>query len=187
MASQKDRFSLTLQSLAKSGRQWNEVVPLSLLADVSFGDMDVHSPFFSGMTWQGSLQPTVGQFVLTGNWKMTVPRRCGRCNKEFASDLQSDVHTVFVLGSSKHEDASEVELTEESCEQDVLDAPGELNMLDVLREQFWLAWQPMAVCSEGCKGLCLQCGVDLNHEECECHGKVKDNPFAALKDFKFDA
>jgi len=62
-----------------------------------------------------------------------------------------------------------------------------LNMLDVLREQFWLAWTPMAVCSEDCKGLCLQCGTDLNHGECNCHEKVKDNPFAALKDLKFDA
>ena len=187
MGSQKDRFSLTLQGLAKSGRQWDEAIPLGLLADVTFGDMDINSPFFSDMVWKGNLEPVADQFDLTGSWQMTVPRRCGRCNVEFACEMQSDVHVVFVLGQPRQDDELDVELTEESCEQEVLPAPGELNMLDVLREQFWLSWQPMVVCSEDCKGLCLTCGIDLNHDSCDCHGKVKENPFAALKDFKFDA
>jgi len=187
MESHKDRFSLTLQGLAKSGRQWDETIPLGLLADVTFGDMDINSPFFSDMVWKGSLEPVSDQFDLTGSWQMTVPRRCGRCNVEFACEMQSDVHVVFVLGQPRQDDELEVELTKESCEQEVLPAPGELNLLDVLREQFWLSWQPMVVCSEDCKGLCLTCGIDLNHDSCDCHGKVKENPFAALKDFKFDA
>ena len=187
MASETDRFNLTLQGLAKSGRQWDEMIPFRLLADVTFGDMDLDSPLFSDMQWKGSLEPDAGQFVLTGSWQMTVPRRCGRCNAEFASTMGSDVHTTFVLGNPEQSGELEEELTSESCEQEFLPAPGELNMLDVLREQFWLAWSPMVVCSEDCKGLCLQCGVDLNDGECDCHEKVKDNPFAVLKDFKFDA
>ncbi len=187
MESHKDRFNLTLQGLAKSGRQWDEKVSYRLLADVTFGDLDIESPLFSDMSWKGSLEPVAGQFVLTGSWQMTVPRRCGRCNVEFGCEMHSDVHAVYILGRDERDKASEEELDEVSCEQEVLPSPGELNMLDVLREQFWLAWQPMVVCSEACKGLCLQCGIDLNHGECECHGKVKENPFAALKDFKFDA
>lgn len=187
MESQKDKFSLTLQGLASSGRQWDENVPFRLLADVSFGEMNIKSPFFSDMSWKGSLQPVAGQFVLTGSWQMNVPRRCARCSIEFASTVKSDVYTVYALGQGEQEFSAEEELDEAACDQEVLAAPGELNMLDVLREQFWLAWQPMAVCSEDCKGLCLQCGVDLNHGSCDCHGKIKENPFAALKDFKFDA
>ena len=185
--SHKDKFNLTLQGLAKSGRQWDEMVPLALLADESFAEMDVQSPMFSDMHWKGGIEPLAGQFVLAGSWQMKVPRRCGRCNCEFAHDMQSDVRVEFVLGSPEQEKSPEEELSAESCEQEVLSPPGELNMLDVLREQFWLAWQPMVVCSEDCKGLCLQCGVDLNHGTCDCHGKVKENAFAALKGFKFDA
>jgi len=187
MQSQKDKFSLTLQGLAKSGRQWDVVIPLALLADVSFGDLDVKSPLFSDMQWKGSLEPVAGQFVLAGAWQMSVPRRCGRCNVEFASNMKADVHMVYELGQQRGDFAAEEELNAEDCEQELLPAPGELNMVDVLREQFWLAWQPMVVCSKDCKGLCLQCGVDLNRDTCDCHGQVKENPFAALKDFKFDA
>lgn len=187
MESQKDRFSLTLQELSRSGRQWDEMIPYRLLADETFGDMDVDSPLFTDMQWKGSLEPVEGQYVLTGSWQMIVPRRCGRCTKEFACPMQSDVYTVFALGASDGERALEEEQTEESCDLELVPAPGELNMLDVLREQFWLAWQPMAVCSEDCKGLCLQCGTDLNDESCDCHLKKKDNPFAALANLKFDA
>ncbi|MDQ6981178.1 MAG: DUF177 domain-containing protein [Ghiorsea sp.] len=184
--SQKDKFNLTLQGLASSGRQWDEAVPLALLADVSFGDLNVKSPLFSDMLWKGSLKSEAGQFVLAGAWQMDVPRRCGRCNVEFALAMQADVHVIYELGKAR-DLAEEEELNAEDCEQEVLASPGELDMLNVLREQFWLAWQPMVVCSEDCKGLCLQCGVDLNHDECDCHGQVKENSFAALKDFKFDA
>jgi len=186
MKSQEDKFNLTLQGLAKSGRHWNEMISSELLADVSFGDLDAKSPFFSDVAWQGSLEPSAGQFVLTGEWKLTVPRKCGRCNAEFAHAMHSEVHTTYLLGQAVVGEAEE-ELNAEACEQEVLPAPGELSLLEVLREQFWLAWRPMVVCSEDCKGLCLACGVDLNHGACDCGQEVKDNPFAGLKDFKFDA
>ncbi len=187
MVSANDKYSLTLQGLAKHGRQWDEIVPLSCLADVSFGDMDIASPLFGDMHWQGSLTPKDGRFVLSGMWRMQVPRRCGRCNVEFAHPMQSEVLVEYVLGQPKPSNAQEEELAAEDCVLEVLEAPGVINMLDVLREQFWLAWQPVAVCDTHCKGLCLQCGADLNAGDCGCKEETPDNPFAALKNLKFDA
>lgn len=37
------------------------------------------------------------------------------------------------------------------------------------------------LCSENCKGLCPQCGINLNEHTCNCKG-VKISPFACLKD-----
>lgn len=38
------------------------------------------------------------------------------------------------------------------------------------------------LCSENCKGLCVNCGKNLNKENCECGNNNKtDNPFAALE------
>jgi len=187
MKSEEDQYSLTLQGLAKQGRQWDETVPLKLLADTSFGDMDTDSPLFGDMQWQGSLEPQDGQFVLSGAWHMQVPRRCGRCNMLFSQPMQSEVYVVYMLGKPEKKPGKEEELSADDCMVELLEAPGKLNMLDVLREQFWLAWQPMAVCSEECKGLCLQCGTNLNEEQCVCSSEARDNPFAALKNLKFDA
>lgn len=186
MKSQGDKFNLILQSLAKSGRQWDEVVPLALLADSSFEALNMTSPLFGDMLWQGNIEPQGEQFVLTGSWKMRAPRQCARCNIEFAAEMHGDVDITYVLGKRKN-DEEQAELELAGDEPEILEAPGVLNVLDVLREHFWLAWQPMVVCSKGCKGLCLQCGIDLNTGGCDCHGSVKENPFAALKGFKFDA
>ncbi len=183
--SQRDKFSLMLQELAKTGRQWDVHIPVSELADESFVDLNIQSPWFTDMHWQGSLKNKDNYFVLKGGWHMEMPRLCGRCNTEFAYEAAGDVYVVYALGQSKNEEEqAELQLTGEEPEYLV---DGKLNLLDVLREHFWLAWQPMVLCSEDCKGLCLQCGMDLNQGSCDCHQKVKDNAFAALKHYKFDA
>jgi len=183
--SQRDKFNLILQEVARSGRQWDESIPASVLADESFADLDMQSPLVTDMTWQARLESSGEHFKLQGVWRMTMPRHCGRCNAQFAYDMSGDVDVTYAIGQSKsEEEQAELQLTGEEAESL---ADGELHVLDVLREHFWLAWQPLVVCSESCKGLCLQCGVDLNKSGCDCHKKVKDNAFAALKNFKFDA
>jgi len=185
MKSQRDKFNLILQEVARSGRQWDDVIPLAAIADDGFTDLNVKSPLFGDMAWKASIESVGGQFVLQGAWQMDVPRQCGRCNVEFALNMSGNVAVTYAIGQSKsEEEQAELQLTGD--ESEMLEN-GELNVLEVLREHFWLAWQPLAVCSESCKGLCLQCGVDLNKGECDCHLKKKDNAFAALKGLKFDA
>ena len=185
MMSEKDKFNLILQSITRSGRQWDETVTLQVLADESFADLDVGSPLFGDMTWQANLVALEGQFFLKGSWKMNVPKACGKCNTEFSALMSGEVDVIYALGKGEYDDVdAELELT--GNEPELLE-DGELNVLDVLREHFWLAWQPMVVCSQDCKGLCLQCGVNLNESVCNCHAQVKENAFAALKNIKFDA
>ena len=40
-----------------------------------------------------------------------------------------------------------------------------------LRQEIILAFWSKAVCKPDCKGLCPVCGVNLNHEECQCSKK----------------
>ncbi|OIP98687.1 MAG: hypothetical protein AUK35_10685 [Zetaproteobacteria bacterium CG2_30_46_52] len=182
MNAKVDKFSLTLQDLAKSGRQWDEVIPLAVLWDESFAGFDQNSPLFGEMHWQGELVPSNGLFDLTGAWQFTMPRQCGRCNEEFAMPMQGDVSVQYVLSERKRDEEDD-----DGVDHDVLEAPGALNLLDVLREQFWLAWKPMAICSPDCKGLCLNCGENLNEGECQCESNFDNSPFAGLKNLKFDA
>ncbi len=178
----RDKFTFTLQSLTKKGRHWDISIPLALFRDESFDVLGKKSTLLGDMVWQGSLLPSVEQFVLSGTWKMMVPRQCGRCNADFMMDARHDVSLSFVLGQPQAIDDD----TESVIEHEVLLPPGELDILAVLREQFWLAWQPMAACSPACKGLCPQCGVNLNDNTCACHGQREEHPFAALQGLKFD-
>lgn len=41
------------------------------------------------------------------------------------------------------------------------------------------------LCKKSCKGLCPQCGANLNEARCSCQEGASDNPFAALTSMEF--
>ncbi|MDP2654732.1 MAG: DUF177 domain-containing protein [Candidatus Omnitrophota bacterium] len=40
-----------------------------------------------------------------------------------------------------------------------------------LRQEMIVAYCAEVLCKDDCKGMCLTCGANLNHEECKCHKK----------------
>jgi uncharacterized protein len=54
----------------------------------------------------------------------------------------------------------------------------------LLREQFYLALPMKPLCREDCKGLCPQCGTNLNTGSCECGPALEDPRLAPLKQLK---
>jgi len=52
----------------------------------------------------------------------------------------------------------------------------------MLREQFQLALPMKPLCAESCRGLCPECGANLNRANCGCDPKwVVDPRLAPLK------
>jgi len=58
-----------------------------------------------------------------------------------------------------------------------------IDLEPLLREQFVLAVPYAPLCSEDCKGLCPQCGIDRNTSSCNCEKPI-DPRLAALKGLK---
>jgi len=60
-------------------------------------------------------------------------------------------------------------------------------MLDLAEagwEQFMLAQPSMPLCREDCKGLCPECGANLNMGECDCKKETTDPRMAVLANVK---
>ncbi len=55
-----------------------------------------------------------------------------------------------------------------------------LDLTNEIREVIILNLPAYPRCSESCKGLCPQCGVDLNKSGCECKTEHGDNRWSAL-------
>jgi uncharacterized protein len=53
----------------------------------------------------------------------------------------------------------------------------------VLREQVLLAVPLKVICRQDCKGLCPQCGKNLNTESCSC-AEPTDERWSALKELR---
>ena len=171
------QWLVTLQGLPDAGRSWDADVARRLLEDAAHGKVDALSGLSGDMHWHVSLVHQGQLFHLQGQWSGAIRRSCSRCNAEFDWQLTGETERDFQMGTAPagHGDESECEF---------LPPPGLINLLDVLREDVWLAWKADVICSDSCKGLCPSCGADLNREACQCDRIDEGHPFAALRRLK---
>lgn len=173
------QLSFRLQELSPQGRAWDLEIPESLFADTGSGEVDAPASLCKSVQWKGSIIAQGDLFRLQGRWSTELLRHCVRCNAEFSLHMEGDCERYFQLGTGPE--------SNDAVEHDCLAPPGLVNLLDLLREEFWLAWKPMVVCSEACKGLCQQCGENLNRHECKCRQHDDGHPFAALRNIRFNS
>ena len=57
----------------------------------------------------------------------------------------------------------------------------QIDLNELLREQFYLALPMKPLCRDDCKGLCPQCGTNWNTGTCTCTTEWEDPRLAALK------
>jgi uncharacterized protein len=74
----------------------------------------------------------------------------------------------------------EAEMQDKDAEIAFYEGDG-VELEDILREQVLLAVPIKTVCREECKGLCPQCGKNLNTGECQCEPVAGDPRWDALK------
>jgi len=120
-----------------------------------------------------------GAFNVTGRAKTTLELTCSRCVEPFAVPVEA----AFELRYIPHtENTGEGE--REIEEDDLTTAyyrEGLVDVVDLLREQFQLALPMKPLCTEGCRGLCPQCGINLNRGTCSCEAAWEDPRLAPLK------
>lgn len=116
---------------------------------------------------------------------------CSRCIGTVRVPLDESLAVTYVPKArlpDPDEDA-DLDLSEEGLQlhDDDLDLYGyegeQLDLEPLLREQLILAVPFAPLCSESCKGLCPQCGIDRNVEVCACEPPI-DPRLAALRTVK---
>ena len=110
---------------------------------------------------------------------------CSRCLDEFEIPLKSSFALTYTqdVSGGKAEAGAEIEITE--YETGLIPYRGqEINLREGIQEQLVLALPLRPLCKTSCKGLCRQCGANLNEGECGCDRSGVDSRFAVLKNFK---
>jgi uncharacterized protein len=124
----------------------------------------------------------------TGTFDGWLMVACSRCVNPVKLELHDPVHVSFLPAADMPAEDDETE-AEEGAEVgaedlDVFVFDGEkVDLEPLFREQFVLAIPYAPLCSETCKGLCPQCGIDRNLETCQCEPPI-DPRLAALKGLK---
>ncbi|HEY1815975.1 MAG TPA: DUF177 domain-containing protein [Kofleriaceae bacterium] len=122
----------------------------------------------------------------SGTFKGHVVVACSRCVGEVRLDIDEQLRVTFLPVAEMPKDDDESEDGAEVVEDDldVFAFDGEtIDLEPLFREQFILAVPYAPVCREDCKGLCPQCGIDLNSGTCSCEQPI-DPRLAALKGLK---
>jgi uncharacterized protein len=118
------------------------------------------------------------RFRLVGTIATVLELTCSRCLDPFALPLNAS----FDLRYSPHADnagpereVEEDDLTEAFYRDDTID------LGQMMEEQFYLALPMKPLCRADCKGLCANCGTNLNVATCDCEVRWEDPRLAVLK------
>ncbi len=113
--------------------------------------------------------------VIKAGCDLTIAIPCARCLDDVATTFQ--IERFF---------EANMKLTGEKLDE-MLDEIGcidgkELDVEVLIYNEILSRWPLQVLCSEECKGLCPNCGVNRNRTSCDCDNAVRDPRMAAISD-----
>jgi DUF177 domain-containing protein len=120
--------------------------------------------------------------LVRGQLEGTLDLTCSRCLESFSHPVAAEFDLLLVPApdtvAGEDEELSPADLDLDYYSGEVVD------LESLLREQIILMIPVKPLCDEVCKGLCPQCGANLNRETCNCRSEAVNSPFADLAKLK---
>lgn len=125
-----------------------------------------------------SLRREGARVLAAGSLELKVHRCCDRCLADFVLPLTAAFEIDFEL------EGGEQTGREHRCRSEEMDfeflTESEIDLQELLRQQYYLAMPVKTLCKENCQGLCSRCGGNLNRTECHCQ-QESASAFEALR------
>ncbi len=128
-------------------------------------------PFTEPVKVSGEVKNLTGIVSITAKAEFTLCLSCDRCAEGFERSFSIPVEHTLV---------TEVE-NEDNDELIVIDSYS-YDIDPLVTEDIVLSLPTKVLCKESCKGMCVQCGKNLNNGSCECK-KATDPRWDALSLF----
>jgi uncharacterized protein len=97
---------------------------------------------------------------------------CDRCLESYKTNFNETIEQLYQLGHSEL-DSDEIEILPENSK--------EIDISKTICDVFILNRPIQLICREDCKGLCVNCGINLNNKSCNCQDKDVDPRLEKLK------
>lgn len=104
---------------------------------------------------------------------------CSRCLEPFDVPSALTVDLLY-LPHRANSGETEAEITEDDLST-AFYRDEQIDLAQMVREQFQLALPMKPLCREDCRGLCPVCGANLNEHRCSCETRWHDPRLAALE------
>jgi len=116
------------------------------------------------------LLQTGRRIMARGNFETEITAECVRCLEPLSLPLHIRFEELLTFFPANPSDKT-YHIGED----------GYLNLEPILHEQVLLATPIQTLCRPDCRGLCSQCGQNLNEGTCHCSENVDDPRLASLK------
>ena len=114
--------------------------------------------------------------LLNAHFSGTIINQCVRCLDEFNQKLDTDFTELFAFD---HRTTTDSDL--------LVPDSGMIDLAPLIREYMLLDLPLKPLCKQDCAGLCPICGINLNHETCDCQVEQIDPRLSKLKDLLDDS
>jgi uncharacterized protein len=118
--------------------------------------------------------------LVTGNLETIVEVACTRCLTSFDIPVRFEIEEEF-KPTLDIQSGAKLPPDPDQDPATLIDERHILDLAEVVRQDLVLSLPPSPVCRPDCKGLCPQCGQDLNEGSCDCHTDAVDPRWAVLK------
>ena len=150
-------------------------------ADLAGGDEEyrVTAPVDLRMT----IHKDHDRFRLVGAVRTKLELACSRCLEPFAMPVDRDFDLRYLPAGAAEPEMDDDEESEVEDDDVAITfyRDDQIDLNEVLREQFYLALPMKPLCSEDCRGICPQCGTNRNTAPCDCTPQWEDPRLAGLK------
>lgn len=134
---------------------------------ITLGD-DLELRNFEGIINVGK---TPQGLIVQADFSAETTLECVRCLTEFDTELDWSFTELYAFDKRSITDSGLL-----------LPDDAHLDLAVLLREYALLEIPISPVCKPACKGLCTECGQNLNEKDCGHRPAESDSPFAKLKD-----
>lgn len=118
--------------------------------------------------------------LVTGDLETVVEVNCDRCLEPVDVPVEIELEEEFRQTMDIHTGAS-LPVTDESDPATLIDDKNHLDLSEVVRQALLLELPTHPLCRDDCKGLCQNCGQNLNEANCDCPEEDDDPRWSSLR------
>jgi uncharacterized protein len=146
-------------------------------------EISLNEPFIGNYSLHIDLEKSVHQILLFVKGTANAALICDRCSKNYRRGLDFQYEMIYLFDRN-HQGLSADNITYLTPETDKIEL--DQDIYDFAN----LALPMKQLCSDDCRGMCPQCGSNLNDSQCLCAENEKEklnSPFSALRDYFNDS
>ena len=167
-------FDIDLEDIDKSKKVVGNILPEKLESrDFKFID---------SLKFSVNIEKKPKKIMVNGEVKTEIQLICDRCLENFSFKIDDFFDYIFFLTKIEvtHKN-KEFKLKKDDMDIDFIE-DNILPLKDIIFGQIYLNIPIKKLCSVNCKGLCPNCGINLNFAKCNCLNFKEYNPFTKLKE-----